>query len=361
MVGLIISHPFEDKVFAFIGDPVRCSRREAYEALAAVGGILDDRISTFTEYVVEFKHNGKTKKYAKALSDNKKGYLLLLSESQFFDIIEGKAEPPPKRNFRGEDVYQLQPLKKYEEYTKQQEKEWKDLLNYKRMSNMARYGVTMPDGSVAKIDLRSLDLTRRLLEIMKKQPDKYGFVIPNATYEYCSVCGKAAKVHIRADVDSDYLKFCQDCYNEMMAEFTGIKIPEFIPEQCMFKDNSGKSHKFDIDFLIFATGIELTAKEKGKYKRRIQVHGELTADISQMLQLLKQKIIKAINTKHIDERGYINNGIAEGNIEYNSKRDDYDIIIDGKPYTWEGLKKNISSHEGWNIKIEFGAIDDVLE
>jgi len=197
--------------------------------------------------------------------------------------------------------------------------------------------------------------------MMKKQPEQYGFVIPDTPHDYCNACGRSAKVHFRTDEESDYIKLCQDCYNNMMAEFLNIEMPGFIPQQFLCNDDTGKSHKFDIEFLIFATGNKLTAKEKGKYKRRVQVHGELGADIGGMLQLLKQKIIKAINTVHIDERGYINNGIAEGYIVYNRRRDDYDIIIDGKPYTWEDLKKNISSYEGWNIRIELGDFDIVAE
>lgn len=355
-----MSHPFEDKIFVLIGSPERCSRRDVYEALAVVGGIIDDRISTFTEYVIEFKHNGKTKKYIKALEDSKNGYLFLLNETQFFDIIDGKIEPPVKPEYKN-DAEVLQPLKKYEAYTKQQEKDWNDLLNHKRMSNMAKYGVTMPDGSVAKIDLRPLDLTRRLLELLKTQPDQFGYVITDTPHNYCNNCGKSAKVHVRAGDDSEYIKLCQDCYNEMMAEFTGIEMPGFIPEQFMCNDKFEISHKFNIEFLIFATGKELTANEIGKFKRRIKVHGELDADIGEMLQLLKKKIIKAINTKYIDERGYINNSIAEGYIDYNNKRGDHDVIIDGKPYTWEELKQNISSHEGWNVRIEFFDVDDVVE
>jgi hypothetical protein len=351
-----MSHPFEDKLFAFIGNPKRCSRRQAREALDAVGGVTDERILSFTEYVVAFEHDGKTKKYAKAVKDSNKGYLILLDEDQFFDILEGKSEPPSKAN-REKHVLVIET----EESRIRQEESWKELLNHKRMTNMAKYGTTMPDGSIAKIDLRPLDLTRRIVEMMKKQPEQYGFVIPDTPHDYCNACGKPAKVHFRANEDSDYIKLCQDCYNDMMAEYTGIEMPDFIPQQFLCNDDAGKSHKFDIEFLIFATGKELTTKEKGKFKRRIKVHGELDADVGEMLQLLKRKIIKAINTIHIDERGYINNGIAEGYIDYNSKRDDYDIIIDGKPYTWEELKKNISMHEGWNIRIEFGDYDDVVE
>jgi len=354
-----MAHPFEDKLFAFIGNPKRCTRREAREALDAVGGVTDESISTFTEFVVAFEHDGKTKKYAKAVKDSNNGYLILLDEDQFFDILDGKAKPPAKPDF-GKGVMKLSP-KNLEAYAKQEEKAWNNILNHKRMKNMAKYGTTMPDGSIARVDLRPLDSTRRILEMMKNQPDQYGIVISDTPHDCCSVCSRAAKIHIKDDEGSDYVKFCQDCYNEMIAAYIGTEMPDFIPEQFLCKDDTGKSHKFDIEFLIFATGKELTAREKGKFKRRIEMHGELNADVGVMLQLLKKKIIKAINTTHIDERGYIKDCVAKGYIDYNRKRDDYDIVIDGKPYTWEELKKNVSLHEGWNIKIEFSDADEVLE
>jgi len=94
-----MSHPFEDKLFEFIGNPKRCTRREAREALDAVGGVTDERILSFTDYAVAFEHDGKTKKYAKAVKDSDKGFLILLDENEFFDILEGKSEPPiePRR------------------------------------------------------------------------------------------------------------------------------------------------------------------------------------------------------------------------------------------------------------------------
>jgi len=104
-----MAHPFQDKLFAFIGnEPERCKIREARDALDAVGGVVDARIHSFTSYVVEFRHNGKSEKYKQAIRDDRNGYLTLLSEEQFFDILEGRAEPPekPKRNSK---ITEIQP------------------------------------------------------------------------------------------------------------------------------------------------------------------------------------------------------------------------------------------------------------
>jgi hypothetical protein len=59
--------------------------------------------------------------------------------------------------------------------------------------------------------------------------------------------------------------------------------------------------------------------------------------------------------------GYFTESKAVGYIEHNRERDACDIIIDGKPYTWPELEKNIRAHEGFKIKIEFGDIGDELD
>jgi hypothetical protein len=64
---------------------------------------------------------------------------------------------------------------------------------------------------------------------------------------------------------------------------------------------------------------------------------------------------------YIERDGYIIGDAAVGYIEYNRERGDCDINIDGYPYTWEDLEKNISSHEGWKVKIEFACAGDELE
>jgi len=42
-------HPFQDKLFLFIGRPTLGSRQTARDALSAVGGVTDDSLTTFTD------------------------------------------------------------------------------------------------------------------------------------------------------------------------------------------------------------------------------------------------------------------------------------------------------------------------
>jgi len=354
-----MSHPFENKLFVFIGNPIRCSRREAIDALTTVNGVIEERISTFTDFAVEFYHNGMTKKHKIAVEHDRKGCLVLLNESQFFDILEGKTKPPDRSEHVKPTLVKMKG--DFEAYSKQLEKNRDEMLNQKRINNMAKYGITMPDGSITKVDLRPLDITRRILELMKTQPDHVGYVIVGTPYDKCDVCDNPIKVHINNNRGDEYGKLCEDCYNKLMAEFTGTVVPDIIPKQLSVKDNKGKIHHFDLEFMIFANGKMLTAIERGPFKYKAEVHGELYIEFETMLKALKHKLKKELSIKYMDDKGRIANGIAVGYIEYNSKRDACDIIIDGKPYTWSDLEKNIPTHEGWKIKIEFGDFDDVLE
>lgn len=50
-----MQHPFQNKLYVFIGNPIRCNRQMARDALMAVGGVVGERISAFTHYVVAFQ------------------------------------------------------------------------------------------------------------------------------------------------------------------------------------------------------------------------------------------------------------------------------------------------------------------
>ena len=58
---------------------------------------------------------------------------------------------------------------------------------------------------------------------------------------------------------------------------------------------------------------------------------------------------------------YFTESKVVGYIKHNHDRDACDIIIDGKPYAWAELEKNISAREGFKIKIEFGDVGDDLD
>lgn len=345
-----MAHPFEDKLFAFIGKPERCSSAEARDALYAVGGVTDERISTFTEYVVEFKHNGNTKKYKQAVYDNEHGYLVLLNEQQFFDVIEGKAEPPAKREIPGK-VTRIPP-KNAEVYEREQEKWWKEFINEKRLNNLAKYGMPTPDGGRIKMDLRSLYRAQRIKEfVLERMKEKLEEAInPNR----CDNCGAPAMVYLRDDDGDTIAMLCLDCHNRLMAEVTGMYMPDAVPKRLSFRSDKGKVCEFDLEFYMFQGGQKLSATEIGKTRRKAVVFGDPEDNFDELLKKLTRRIENLLSTNYIDPDGSLIDGRAVGHIEYNQERNDYDIIIDGKPFTWEQLKKNISEHEGWGIFIQFG-------
>ena len=354
-------HPFKDKLFAFIGEPERCKISAARDSLYAVGGVVDERIKSFTSYVVEFRHNGKTEKYKRAVSDDEKGYLVLLNEEQFFDILEGRAEPPQKKKDPSKNVIVF-PAKDPEAHVLESEKVWQDILNHNWLNNLAKYGVPAPDGGRIKADLRLLDKVSRVIEMMRDDGYIPSVILGTENHsDSCENCENPVRVYIGDGKGGEVAKFCHDCYNRLMSGIAGVDFMDVPTKRLSFKSRGGKTHEFEIELMVYPTGKTLTATEIGKTRRRVDVSGELDDDVNEMMETLKKRIKKALSVTYMNKDGYVSNTKAIGYIEYNHERDSHDIIIDGKPYTWAELEKNISAHEGWKIKIEFGDPHDELD
>lgn len=104
--------------------------------------------------------------YKKAKEYSHDGLLFLLTEEQFFDILEGKTIPPEKPEL-GKDVIVI-PAANSETYEREMEQKKKDMLNRKRMASMAKHGIPPQDGLV-RADLRPFHKTVRMMEILKEQ------------------------------------------------------------------------------------------------------------------------------------------------------------------------------------------------
>jgi len=152
-------HPFKDKLFIFIGYPIRSTRQEARDELFAVGGILNDSMTTFVSYIVAFKGAEKTVKYQKALKLQQQGFSVIINEEQFFDILEGKADAPEIPE--ADKNITIIPADNPEAYTREHEKNMKEIINRKKLKNLAEYGVFTEDGRM-KVDLRPFDMTMRI-------------------------------------------------------------------------------------------------------------------------------------------------------------------------------------------------------
>ena len=237
-------HPFENKLVVFIGNPIRCTRQEARDALDEVGGVPDERITTFTHYVVAFSGAERTKVYQKAVGHDKYGHMILLNEKQFFDILEGNAEPPKKKTPPPMPGVIVFPAKNPEANERDSDRVTQYVVAKKRLKNMARYGTPSPDGGRIKVDFRLFDMVKQL---MKSNADKT-VILGSDSVDRCDSCGKPSRVHIGDGAGNDVAKLCLNCHNELMAKLTDTEMPPNVPNRLSFQNNAGETRDFDIEF-----------------------------------------------------------------------------------------------------------------
>jgi len=348
-----MSHPFQDKLFVFIGKPIRCSRQEIRDALLAVGGVTDDTLTTFTDFALAMKGSENTKIYKRALWNERCGLLSILSEDLFFDILDGKAALPEKPDTIAERAANMIPIEKQKAWEIESNRLKHDVIEHKRIKSMAKHGIPTPEGRM-KIDFRNLYTASKFVEYLEEE---YNAV---SNMDRCDICGNPATVYISGDPDVS-MKLCVNCNNRQIAVLTGTEVPPNIPEQVTMNDIDGRPHTFEIEFMMFPHGITLIAAEVGKTRYKAEVFGAIDKGFDELWELLLRQIKGFLSVKYMSRGGYIIGGRAIGYIEYNHKRDAHDIVIDGKPYTWQELEKNITAHEGFRIRIEFFSSGDILD
>ena len=159
-------------------------------------------------------------------------------------------------------------------------------------------------------------------------------------------------------------KLCPTCINKHIAEQMEVPAPdpaEFPPIKLF--DSVGKEHTFYFK-LRLSTGLGITASEIDVnnspcgYEFSIMKHPE-TPSLEAYSQLI-EKIKKGLNERYLhssdfsgfssQNRLYIKNNVIIGRIE--QKEDTPIVVIDGKEYTWEDIGQFVSSHEGFNFRLE---------
>ena len=346
-------HPFQDKLFIIIGKSARHSRQAIRDELTVVGGVTDDNLTTFIDFVLALGGSEKTKVYQRALQAERYGQLSILSEEQFFDILEGRAAPPEKPEPRLQSGAVILPTKNMEAIAEDFELLKQDVIESKRINSLAKHGIPTSQGRM-KIDFRRLNTAYRIARFLEQE---YSDIRNEGR---CDICGSPATVYISGQ-DGKGSKLCVACHNRQMAELTGAKLPDNIPKQISLRDAGGTPHLFEIEFMMFPNGMTLTAREVGQTRYKADIFGEINYDFDKLWKLLIYKLEKLLSVKYMGRDGYFNYSKAIGYIEYNHLRDAQDIIIDGRPYSWQELEKNISAHEGFQIKIEFGDYDAFLD
>jgi len=168
-----MSHPFSDKLFVFIGNPERCSRQAARDALAAVGGVVTDRITVFMHYSVAFPGSEKTKVYEKAYELDKYGHIIMLNEKQFFDVLDGKAEPPEKKKPPRSNGVIISEARDPEALEREFEKVRKNFIDQKRVISVAKHGIPLSDGGRMRADLRPFHNAIRVERFIAEKAEQF--------------------------------------------------------------------------------------------------------------------------------------------------------------------------------------------
>ena len=311
----------------------------------------------FTAYVA-FDGAEKTKVYQKAVEYENYGQLVILNEGQFFDILDRNGTPPAKKSVPSPNII-IMPATNSDELERNQESASQYYIAKKRMKNAMHQGFSTDNaGGIMSTSQRmeaAVNFVRHMLENTNYIP-----TIRGSMYETCDNCDNLSNVHICDRSGNTVIRFCNDCNNKLMAQLIGVNIPDNIPKELIL-NLKGKTYKFNIEVEIYLTCKVITATEIGKTKRKTDVRSTIDEDFFDMLEILKKRVKKLVSVKYMRPDGYMANSKAIGYIEYSNKRHGYDIVIDGRPYTWDELEKNLSMHGGWKIKIEFGDIGEELD
>ena len=158
--------------------------------------------------------------------------------------------------------------------------------------------------------------------------------------------------------------FCQTCFNKYAAEQMGVPAPdpaEFPPVKLF--DSIGKEHTFYFEVRL-STGLGMIASEiddnNNPYGYEFSIIKHPNTPSSEVYSQLIEKIKKGLSVRYLhssdfgecssQNRLYIKDDVIIGRIE--QKEDTPMVVIDGKEYTWEDLGQFVSSHEGFNFRLE---------
>lgn len=165
----------------------------------------------------------------------------------------------------------------------------------------------------------------------------------------CDVCGKVSKISIEK-ADKTDAHYCADCYNNEMAQLMDFNLPDIVPKHLDLNDCNGKAHRFAIEYMLFPNGQSLQAWEEGEAEYRCCVYGDLDENFMPVWFRLLDRLQKMLSVKYI-EKGRWTEDRVEGYVRW-SEKDGCEVVVDGVPYTWEELGENVSSYEGFRIRIE---------
>ena len=188
-------------------------------------------------------------------------------------------------------------------------------------------------------------------------------------YGNCENCGKKINhgydsVNLVKKEGTAGKSLCLECYNNEMAEYTGIEYKHQDLPPLIVPDSDGIIHKFNFAPHLFGDRLSIEAHEdNGEIGYKFNISG-LPDNIDSLYKRLVKRIQRGLLWKHLsDDDGTLSISdemIVRGRFEWDDETDGHLplLVIDGKAVKWNEFGKILSSCEGWKFKME---IHDISE
>ena len=165
----------------------------------------------------------------------------------------------------------------------------------------------------------------------------------------CDKCRKPSEVNW-IDLKNGESHLCLDCSNEIQSEMLGIELPELARHRFFLTDCDNVTHLFDSEYIIYPVFKVLRCYERGPTRYKCEVEGDINADYKEMFSEMIRRLHKMLSLKYIEYGTWVDYSVY-GHIDYDNESEKYEIIVDGKPYTWEEIGKGLRNLDGFQIKI----------
>lgn len=179
----------------------------------------------------------------------------------------------------------------------------------------------------------------------------------------CQGCGESRPsfdIISVGSADSEYRQLCSRCFNNEMAERSGLECFENVRfEPVQIDDCTGQSHEFHFQTRLLGDIVALDAFElddgvPAGYE--FQVIGDPDEDMFGLLGRMIQKIRRALAVKFLEDGEYglqIAGETVKGTIECDLSEVERTplMLIDGREVSWEEFGRLLMSFEGWQFKL----------
>jgi len=167
----------------------------------------------------------------------------------------------------------------------------------------------------------------------------------------CDKCGKPSEIDWIDLGNDEESHLCLECNNKIQSDNLGIELPEIARHSFILTDCDQELHLFDSEYIITPMFKLLRCFERGPARYKCEVQDSLDADYKNMFAEMIRRLNKMLSTKYMEFGTWIDYNIY-GHISVSQEKEQFEIIVDGKPYTWEEIGKSLRDLDGFQIKID---------